>query len=173
MARSRISGPGLPLTLGAAGLVAGAALLAGPAVHAAGQPAARPAAVPARPALSVELMPVCGPGAMINVAQAALGQPRPTGPASPVEAVAEFAATVDLVLPAGAPLQRTVSLSESEAVVQGAAAIGHAVRHGNHWQADYLATCVPTAPTPALPAAPGDLPLQVPALPDATGLGQR
>jgi hypothetical protein len=168
MARSRTSGPGLPLTLGAAGIVAAAALVTWPAVHATGQPAAKTAATPA---LSAELMPVCGPGAMINVAQAALGQPRPAGPGTPVEAVTEFAATVGLVLPAGA-LQQTVPVSDSEAVVQWTAATGHVVRHGNHWQADYLATCVPAALAPPLPAAPGVLPGQVPALPDAR-LGQR
>jgi hypothetical protein len=169
MALRRISGLGLALATAAAIAAAAVAVLGVPAAPATAGPA-NMAPATERPALSAELMPVCGPGGMLNVAQAALGQPRPTGPAGPFEAVAEFAATVGLVLPAGA-LQRTVPLSDREAVVHGAAAIGHAVRHGNHWQADYLATCE-AVPAPRLPA-PGDLPLPVPALPDAAGLGQR
>lgn len=156
MALTRVGGLGLKLglfALGAAGV--------GTAVHATADVVDAPTAQ-ARLPLSAGLMPVCGPGALVNVAQAALGDPRPTGPATPAAAVLEFADVVGIVLPAGA-LEQVVPLSDHEALVQGPVSAGHVVRHGNHWQADYLAACVPAAlppvPLPQVPALP------VPSLP--------
>lgn len=105
--------------------------------------------------LSAAVMPRCPPGGMLNVAQAALGSPQSSGPTTAAGAVAKFA--VALRMPVVDALQRTLPLSDNEALVFGASATGHAVRHGVHWQADYLAVCVPSqssiAPLPRLSVA--------------------
>lgn len=166
MALRSSNGQGFTLMLVAAGTGA-TVVLAGAAGHA--TPGQTSSGTPPRQALSADLMPACGPGAMVNVAQAALGQPRPTGPETPQAAVAEFAGVVGLSLPAGA-LERTVALSANEALVTGRQATGHVVRHGNHWQSDYLATCVlpvPDVPDLPLPERPN---LPVPELPSDPAL---
>ncbi len=156
MALNRVGGLGLKL-----GLLALIAAGVGTAMHATAGVADAPSAQ-ARPPLSAALMSACGPGAMVNIAQAALGEPRPAGPETPAAAVIEFADVVGIALPAGA-LEQIVLLSDHEALVEGPLSAGHVVRHGKHWQADYLAACVPAAlplaPLPPVPAPP------VPSLP--------
>jgi hypothetical protein len=166
MALRRISDLGLALALVAFSAATAVTVLSGRAVPATAGPVSTATPTTGRPAMSAELLPACGPGAMVNIAQAALGRPRQVGAASPAAAITEYARVVGVALPAGA-VQRTLSLSDSDALVQGAGVVGHAVRHGDHWQGDYLAVCFSTKPLPAPPAVPSD---QGPSLPDPTGL---